>query len=145
MTTATPALDPRTTALLVMDFQQGLLASLPGLPAPEALLSRVLSAIADLRKHGAVIAYVRVGFTEADWAAIPPGNKTFSYLGQQRLIEVPQIFRTGDPIGFSPERNGIKCRGKRTITLRSSRSRPSEKWSTPRRLGQSPKWRENSM
>lgn len=86
MTTATPALDPRTTALLVMDFQQGLLASLPGLPDPEALLSRVLSAIADLRKHGAVIAYVRVGFTEADWAAIPPGNKTFSYLGQQRLM-----------------------------------------------------------
>ena len=63
----------------------------------------------------------------------------------RQVLEVPQIFRTGDPIGFSPERNGIKCRGKRTITLRSSRSRPSEKWSTPRRLGQSPKWRENSM
>jgi len=27
-------------------------------------------------------------------------------------LEVPQIFRTGDPIGFSPERNGIKCPGK---------------------------------
>ena len=32
MTTAAPALDPRTTALLVMDYQQGILASLPGLP-----------------------------------------------------------------------------------------------------------------
>ena len=52
--------------------------------------------------------------------------------------EVPQIFRTGDPIGFSPERNGIKCRGNRSITLRSSRSRPSRKWSTPRRRGRLP-------
>ena len=51
------------------------------------------------------------------------------------LVEVPQIFRTGDPIGFSPERNGIKCRGNQSITLLSSRSRPLRKWSTPRRLG----------
>ena len=59
--------------------------------------------------------------------------------------EVPQIFRTGDPIGFSPERNGIKCRGNRSITLRSSRSRPSRKWSTPRRRGRLPRWRANSI
>jgi hypothetical protein len=38
--------------------------------------------------------------------------------------EVPQIFRTGNPIGFSPERNGIECQENRSITLRSSRSRP---------------------
>jgi nicotinamidase-related amidase len=60
-----------------MDYQQGILTSLPGLPDPEALLSRV---------RGAVIAYVRVGFTEADWAVIPSGNKTFSNIGQQRLM-----------------------------------------------------------
>ena len=67
-------------------------------------------------------------------------------LGNDRdaLIEVPQIFRTGDPIGFSPERNGIKCRGNRSITLRSSRSRPSRIWSTPRRRGRLPRWRANS-
>ncbi|MGW7482103.1 cysteine hydrolase [Nonomuraea muscovyensis] len=81
-----PALDPRTTALLVMDFQQGILASLPGLADVEALLSRVAGAIADLRAHGAAIAYVRVGFTEADWAAIPPANKTFSFIGGHRLM-----------------------------------------------------------
>ncbi|GII86619.1 isochorismatase [Sphaerisporangium siamense] len=86
MTDTPPALDPRTSALLVMDFQQGILASLPGLAAPEALLSRVAGAIADMRTHGATIAYVRVAFTEADWTAIPPTNKTFSYLGQQRLM-----------------------------------------------------------
>ncbi|WP_432866263.1 cysteine hydrolase family protein [Microbispora rosea] len=86
MTVTTPALDPRTTALLVMDYQQGILASLPGPDDPEALLSRVAGAIADVRAHGAAIVYVRLGFTEADWAAIPPANTTFSMLGRQRLM-----------------------------------------------------------
>ncbi|MEU7857895.1 cysteine hydrolase [Nonomuraea sp. NPDC049141] len=86
MTVTTPALDPRTTALLVMDYQPAILASLPESADPEALLSRVAGAIADMRAHGAAIAYVRVGFTEADWAAIPPANKTFSFIGRQRLM-----------------------------------------------------------
>ncbi|GLW12710.1 hydrolase [Microtetraspora sp. NBRC 13810] len=86
MTVTTPALDPRTAALLVMDYQQEILSSLPGLDNPEALLSRVAGAIADMRAYGAAIVYVRVGFTEADWAAIPPANRTFSFLGRQRLM-----------------------------------------------------------
>lgn len=86
MTVTTPAVDPRTAALLVMDYQPGILASLPGQADPEALLSRVAGAISDMRAHGAAIAYVRVGFTEADWAAIPPANKAFSVLGRQRLM-----------------------------------------------------------
>ncbi|MER7503843.1 cysteine hydrolase [Nonomuraea pusilla] len=81
-----PALHPRTTALLVMDYQQAILASLPDPADREALLSRVAGAIADMRAHGAAIAYVRVGFTEADWAAIPPANIAFSFLGGQRLM-----------------------------------------------------------
>ncbi|MFG6200542.1 cysteine hydrolase [Nonomuraea sp. JJY05] len=85
MTVPTQALDPRTTALLVMDYQQAILASLPEL-ADQALLSRVAGAIADMRAHGAAIAYVRVGFTEAEWAAIPPANKTFSFIGEQHLM-----------------------------------------------------------
>ncbi|MGV9305945.1 cysteine hydrolase family protein [Nonomuraea sp. NPDC003727] len=86
MTVTTPALDPRTAALLVMDYQQHILASLPDLADPQALLSRVAGAIADMRAHGAAIAHVRVAFTAADWAAIPPTNKTFSFLGRQRLM-----------------------------------------------------------
>lgn len=86
MTLTPPALDPQTTALLVMDYQEGVLASLPDLADPEALLSRVAGAIADMRAHGAAIAYVRVGFTEAEWAAVPPTNKTFSLLRRQRLM-----------------------------------------------------------
>lgn len=86
MTGTPPALDPRTSALLVMDYQQGILASLPGLGDPRGLLSRVAGAIADMRAHGAAIAHVRVGFTEADWAAIPPANRTFFFLGRQHLM-----------------------------------------------------------
>lgn len=76
-------MNPRTTALLVLDYQQGILASLPD---PEALVSRVAGAVAEMRAHGAAVAYVRVGFTEADWAAIPRANETFSFLGRQRLL-----------------------------------------------------------
>lgn len=47
-----------------MGYPRGIPASLPGPANPEALLSWVAGAIA----------YVRVGFTEADWAAIPPAN-----------------------------------------------------------------------
>ncbi|MGW5155407.1 cysteine hydrolase family protein [Nonomuraea wenchangensis] len=78
-----PPLDPRTTALLVLDYQEATLAALPD---PAEPLSRLAGAIADLRAHGAAVAYVRVGFTEADWAAIPPANETFSFLGRQRLL-----------------------------------------------------------
>jgi hypothetical protein len=38
MTNPTPALDPKRTALLVMDFQQGVVQRMPGL---EPLLGRV--------------------------------------------------------------------------------------------------------
>ncbi|MEZ7124578.1 cysteine hydrolase family protein [Nonomuraea sp. AD125B] len=78
-----PPLDPRTTALLVLDYQEATLAALPD---PAEPLARVAGAVAELRAHGAAIAYVRVGFTEADWAAIPPANETFAFLGRQRLL-----------------------------------------------------------
>jgi hypothetical protein len=45
--------------------------------------------------------------------------------GTQIRLEGPQIFRTGDPIGFSPERDGIKCRESRKATLLNLRSKPS--------------------
>ena len=83
MTTPAPALDPERTALLVMDFQQGVLQRIPGL---EPLLGRVQRAIADVRDHGGTIAYVRVAFTEEDWAAIPAANLVFAQAAQNRLM-----------------------------------------------------------
>jgi len=62
-------LDPASTALLVMDYQNMLLH---GLPAGEALIERANTAIADVRKRGGHVGWVRVGFDDADIAAMPP-------------------------------------------------------------------------
>ena len=83
MTSPAPALDPKHTALLVMDFQYGVVERMPRL---DPLLARVQQAIADVRDHGGTIAYVRVAFTEADWAAIPPVNAVFARVGDNRLM-----------------------------------------------------------
>ncbi|MEV6862909.1 cysteine hydrolase [Streptosporangium subroseum] len=85
MSTA-PALDPAHTALLVMDYQPATLAFLSEGGDREALLARMEGAIADVRANGGTIAYVRVGFTEADWSAIPATNKPFAPLAQHRIM-----------------------------------------------------------
>ena len=82
MSSPTSALDPKRTALLVMDFQQGIVQRMPG---QEALLERVRKAIADVRDHGGTIGYVRVAFTEEDWAAIP-ARAMFAQVGQNRAM-----------------------------------------------------------
>ncbi|MFD5513264.1 cysteine hydrolase family protein [Streptomyces sp. NPDC127051] len=73
--TGLPTLVPERTALLVMDFQNGIVASTP---EPDALIERVKEAIAGVRAAGATVGHVRVAFTEEDWAAVPEANKTFS-------------------------------------------------------------------
>ncbi|MEU3189289.1 cysteine hydrolase [Streptomyces sp. NPDC006992] len=85
MSTA-PALDPTHTALVVMDYQPAILASVSEGEDPDALLDRVGGAIADVRAAGGTIAYVRVGFTEADWDAIPATNKSFAPLARHRAM-----------------------------------------------------------
>lgn len=82
MSTSAPALDPKHTALLVMDFQQGIVQRMPD---TDALLGRVRAAIADVREHGGTIGYVRVAFTEEDWAAIPD-SAMFASVGRNRLM-----------------------------------------------------------
>jgi nicotinamidase-related amidase len=64
-----PSLDPKTTALLVMDYQVMVLGMLGD---SEALVSRVGDAIGIARGHGAHIGYVRVAFDDADYLAVPP-------------------------------------------------------------------------
>jgi nicotinamidase-related amidase len=84
MTTPTlPDIDPKRTALLAMDFQNGVVGMVP---EPDALLQRVKGAIADVRACGGTIGYVRVAFTEDDWAAVPETNKNFSRLAQARRM-----------------------------------------------------------
>ncbi|MEU6236939.1 cysteine hydrolase [Kitasatospora sp. NPDC047058] len=81
-----PAFDPAHTALLVLDCQPAVLAALPDDGEREALLGRMAGAIADVRAKGGTIAYVRVGFTEADWEAVPAANKSFAPLARHRVL-----------------------------------------------------------
>jgi nicotinamidase-related amidase len=61
-------LDPRTTALLVMDYQPGIVQRLPD---PEAQLALAERLLATVRDKGAHVGYVRVAFTDDEMAAIP--------------------------------------------------------------------------
>jgi nicotinamidase-related amidase len=69
-----------------MDYQPAILAVLPEDGNRKALLDRMQGAIADVRTNGGTIAYVRVGFTDADWDAIPAANKSFAPLAQHRVM-----------------------------------------------------------
>jgi nicotinamidase-related amidase len=64
----TTTLDPNRTALLVLDYQEGIVGQLPG---SEALLDRVTTVIDDVRGRGAHVGWVRVGFEDAEFEAIP--------------------------------------------------------------------------
>jgi nicotinamidase-related amidase len=84
MTTPTaPALVPARTALLAMDFQNGIV---PIVPEPEALLARVQGAIDAARAAGATVGHVRVAFTEDDWAAVPDRNASFSAVAAAKAM-----------------------------------------------------------
>jgi nicotinamidase-related amidase len=63
MTTEAPEpIDLSKTALLIMDYQNGIM---PMAPNPEELLAGARQAIDLMRSHGATIGYVRVGFADA--------------------------------------------------------------------------------
>ncbi len=67
-----PAIDPKTTALLVMDYQAAILGMLGD---SESLLARAGEAIHIARDHGAHIGHVRVAFDDADYDAVPPHSR----------------------------------------------------------------------
>lgn len=71
MTDDLPPIDPRRAALLVMDYQPGIIGRLAD---PEPLLERVNEAIAAARAADLTVAYVRVAFADADAEAVPATN-----------------------------------------------------------------------
>lgn len=64
--------DPAESALLIMDFQNGIVGRVPDAPA---LLVRTARAIESARACGMRVAYVRVAFDDADVKAMPARNK----------------------------------------------------------------------
>jgi nicotinamidase-related amidase len=82
-------LDVQRTALLVMDYQLGIVDMLPD---ADALLERLSGAIALARSRGMHIGYVRVAFEDSDYATIPATNKSFA-----RLAAGTRMYHVDDP------------------------------------------------
>ncbi|MEV6056646.1 cysteine hydrolase [Streptomyces sp. NPDC052107] len=78
-----PTIAPERTALLAMDFQNGIVSLAPD---ADALVERVKGAIADVRAAGGTIGYVRVAFTEDDWTAVPETNKAFTAVAAAKML-----------------------------------------------------------
>jgi nicotinamidase-related amidase len=83
MTDVTSTIDSATTALLVMDWQQGIVAMIDD---PDALLDRAADAIARVRAHGGHIGYVRVAFTDDDLVAFPPTSGMGARVGSSGAL-----------------------------------------------------------
>ena len=78
-----PPIDPSSTALLLMDFQPAILASIS---EPDALLARAATALAWARSNKVQVCYVRVAFTEEDFAAVPAHSKAFAPVAHSRFL-----------------------------------------------------------
>ncbi|HUY11664.1 MAG TPA: cysteine hydrolase [Candidatus Baltobacteraceae bacterium] len=74
MSEATQRIDAKRAALLVMDFQAGIIGMLEN---SDALVAKAALAIRSMRDLGGLVGYVRVGFTDTDYAAISERNKGF--------------------------------------------------------------------
>jgi nicotinamidase-related amidase len=83
MTTTVTPVDPTKTALLLMDFQPAMLA---GIAEPESLLARTRAALSWARSEKIQVCYVRVGFTDEDFRAVPAHSKTFAVVAQNKFL-----------------------------------------------------------
>ncbi len=77
----TPAIDPRHSALLVMDYQAGIVGRIAD---ADELLVHMRAAIDLARERGMTVGYVRVALTDDERDSVPERNKTFSALAAQR-------------------------------------------------------------
>ena len=81
---ATPTVDPSRAALLVMDYQAGILAMVPDV---DPLLDRAVAAIALARARGVQVVYVRVALTDQDYERVPDTNPTFALAAANRMMQ----------------------------------------------------------
>lgn len=79
-----PAPDPATSALLLMDFQNAIVGMVG--EGAAALLERATRARAAAKAAGMAVMHVRVAFTDSDYAAISPRNKSFAQVAANRML-----------------------------------------------------------
>jgi nicotinamidase-related amidase len=72
-----------STALLLMDFQPAILASVA---EPDRLLGGAQTALSWARSEGVQVCYVRVAFAEEDYRAIPGHSKAFAAVARNRFL-----------------------------------------------------------
>jgi len=83
MPTSVPGLVPSSTALLLMDFQPAILAAVAD---PDRVLARAAAALSWARAENVQVCYVRVAFTDDDFAAVPTHSKAFARVAQNKLL-----------------------------------------------------------
>jgi len=77
----TERIDAARAALLVMDYQNGIVARISD---ADDLVARADGAIATMRAHGGHVGWVRVAFEDADFDAIPPSSVFAGMLAPER-------------------------------------------------------------
>ena len=80
-------IDPRRTALLAMDFQNGIVAAFPD---AGAALARAAEAIELIRARGGTVGYVRVAFTDEDFDRIPEQSPFAAMLSPEQMTALNQ-------------------------------------------------------
>jgi nicotinamidase-related amidase len=73
----TDALDPKTTAVLVMDMQNDIIGMLPDAKTKETLLERTAALLERAREAGVRVIYVGIGF-RAGYPEVPDSNLPFA-------------------------------------------------------------------
>lgn len=80
---AVAAIVPSRTALLLMDYQNAVLAAVPD---AETVLDRAAQALAWARKNDIKVVFVRVAFADEDFARIPAHSRTFAAIAESRFL-----------------------------------------------------------
>jgi Isochorismatase family len=83
MSPQNPAIDPRRTALLIMDYQPAVLG---GLSDHDQLLTLASGAIDLARQAGITVVYVRVAFADEDYKQVPEANKMLAGVARSRAL-----------------------------------------------------------
>jgi nicotinamidase-related amidase len=99
--------NPAQTALLVMDYQNGILASIPD---GDELVNRTAETIRRVRSAGATVGYVRMAFNDEDIVSFPSTNKI-----APRIAEIGPAFHDTSPnaavdVRIAPEPGDIVVR-----------------------------------
>ena len=105
-------IDPSRAALLIMDFQGGIIARL-GESERAALVARVSQLRDRARAAGVQVAYVRVALTAEEAAGVPENNKSFSTLAANAAAYDPGAVGTQLIEELAPAEGEIVVRKRR--------------------------------